>query len=186
IPASRLTRYTCSATSRPIPREWTPRRARLTTVSRWHSPNPAACVLWSPIATSVSAPSTGDSASGDRRASTSPWQSRCTARWRWASGSSKPARRTPDENRCEDEILALLREPIPMRLGMVDGKGWPIVIHVWAVFVRGVFRMAAGTTAHKANVLRANERAYFTVDTGGNYGDSRGVRGPATVQIASP
>jgi nitroimidazol reductase NimA-like FMN-containing flavoprotein (pyridoxamine 5'-phosphate oxidase superfamily) len=73
-----------------------------------------------------------------------------------------------------------------MRLGMVDGKGWPVVIHVWHVFERGVFRIATGTTSHKANVLRANERAYFTVDTGGNYGDSRGVRGPATVQIASP
>jgi nitroimidazol reductase NimA-like FMN-containing flavoprotein (pyridoxamine 5'-phosphate oxidase superfamily) len=67
-----------------------------------------------------------------------------------------------------------------MRLGMVDGKGWPVVMPVWHVFERGVFRIATGTTSHKANVLRANERAYFTVDTGGNYGDTRGVRGPAT------
>jgi hypothetical protein len=83
----------------------------------------------------------------------------------------------------EDEILALLREPIPMRLGMVDGKGWPVVVPVWHVFERGLFRIATGTTSHKANVLRANQRAYFTVDTGGNYGDTRGVRGPATVRI---
>jgi hypothetical protein len=50
-------------------------------------------------------------------------------------------------------------------------------------FERGVFRIATGTTSHKANVLRVNQRAYFTVDTGGNYGDTRGVRGPATVRI---
>jgi len=83
----------------------------------------------------------------------------------------------------EDEILALLQEPIPMRLGMVDRKGWPVVVPVWHVFERGVFRIATGTTSHKVNVLRANQRAYFTVDIGGNYGDTRGVRGPATVRI---
>jgi Pyridoxamine 5'-phosphate oxidase len=83
----------------------------------------------------------------------------------------------------EDEVLALLREPIPMRLGMIDGKGWPMVTPVWHVFERGLFRVAAGTTSHKVNVLRANQRAYFTVDTGGNYGDARGVRGRATVKI---
>jgi hypothetical protein len=83
----------------------------------------------------------------------------------------------------EDEVLALLREPIPMRLGMIDGKGWPVVTPVWHVFENGLFRVAAGTTSHKVNVLRANQRAYFTVDAGGNYGDARGVRGRATVKI---
>src|SRR5262245_56224988 len=70
-----------------------------------------------------------------------------------------------------------------MRLGIVDGKGWPVVTPVWHVYERGIFRIATGTTSHKANVLRANQRAYFTVDTGGNYGDARGVRGPATARI---
>ena len=83
----------------------------------------------------------------------------------------------------EHEILTLLQEPIPMRLGMVDGKGWPVVMPVWHVFEGGVFRVAAGQTSHKANVLRANPRAYFTVDTGGVYGDARGVRGRADVRV---
>jgi len=83
----------------------------------------------------------------------------------------------------EQEVLALLREPIPMRLGMVDGKGWPVVMPVWHVFEDGVFRVAAGRTSHKANVLRANPRAYFTIDTGGASGDTRGVRGPADVRL---
>jgi hypothetical protein len=83
----------------------------------------------------------------------------------------------------EDEVVALLREPIPMRLGMIDGKGWPVVTPVWHVFERGLFRVAAGTASHKVNVLRANQRTYFTIDTGGNYGDARGVRGRATVKI---
>jgi hypothetical protein len=83
----------------------------------------------------------------------------------------------------EDEILALLREPIPLRLGMVDGKGWPVVMPVWHVFEGGVFRVAVGKTSHKANLLRQNQRAYFTVDTGGAYGDTRGVRGRAKTRV---
>src|SRR5947208_2701401 len=76
----------------------------------------------------------------------------------------------------EQEVLALLREPIPMRLGMVDGNGWPVVMPAWHVFEDGIFRVAAGRTSHKASVLRANPRADFTIDTGGPYGDTRGVR----------
>jgi hypothetical protein len=83
----------------------------------------------------------------------------------------------------EQEILALLREPVLMRLGMVDGHGWPVVMPVWHVFEGGVFRIVAGKTSHKANVLRANQRAYFTVDTGGASGDARGVRGRANARL---
>ena len=83
----------------------------------------------------------------------------------------------------EQEILELLREPILMRLGMVDGHGWPVVMPVWHVFEGGVFRIVAGKTSHKANVLRANQRAYFTVDTGGASGDARGVRGRANARL---
>jgi len=83
----------------------------------------------------------------------------------------------------EDEVLGLLREPILMRLGMVDGKGWPVVTPVWHVFESDVFRVAAGKTSHKANVLRENQRAYFTVDTGGAHGEARGVRGRASVRV---
>lgn len=84
----------------------------------------------------------------------------------------------------KDEVESLLREPILMRLGMVDRQGWPVVVPVWHIFEDGVFRVAAGTTSHKANLLRANPRAYFTVDTGGaTYGDTRGVRGRAEVRV---
>ena len=83
----------------------------------------------------------------------------------------------------EQELLALLREPIVMRLGMVDGHGWPVVMPVWHVFEGSVFRIVAGKTSHKANVLRANQRAYFTVDTGGASGDTRGVRGRANARL---
>ena len=83
----------------------------------------------------------------------------------------------------EDEITALLAEPIPMRLGMVDGHGWPLVNPVWHVFEDGVFRIAVGKSSHKANLLRANPRAYFAVDTGAAFGEARGVRGRATVRV---
>src|SRR5215467_12163577 len=83
----------------------------------------------------------------------------------------------------EQEVLTLLREPIPMRLGMVDDKGWPLVMPVWHVYEDGVFRVAAGVSSHKANVLRKNQRAYFTVDTGGSHGDTRSVRGRANVRV---
>ena len=49
----------------------------------------------------------------------------------------------------EGEILALLKEPIPMRLSMVDGHGWPLVMPVWHVFEGDVFRVAAGKSSHK-------------------------------------
>ena len=55
----------------------------------------------------------------------------------------------------EDEVVALLREPIVMHLGMVDEKGWPVVNPVWHVFEDGVFRVVIGKTSHKAKVLRA-------------------------------
>jgi nitroimidazol reductase NimA-like FMN-containing flavoprotein (pyridoxamine 5'-phosphate oxidase superfamily) len=83
----------------------------------------------------------------------------------------------------EAEVLTLLGEPIVMHLGMVDEKGWPVVNPVWHIFENGVFRIAVGKTSHKAKVLGANRRAYFTVDRGGAPGSTRGVRGRATVQI---
>lgn len=83
----------------------------------------------------------------------------------------------------EDEVLTLLREPVPMRLGMVDAQGWPLVVPVWHLFEDGLFRVAAGTTSHKVLLLRANDRAYFTVDSGGTFGDTRGVRGRARARV---
>lgn len=83
----------------------------------------------------------------------------------------------------ESEVIALLAEPIPMRLGMVDGAGWPLVNPVWHVFEGGVFRVAVGSASHKARLLRADRRAYFTVDTGGTTGDTRGVRGRANARV---
>ena len=83
----------------------------------------------------------------------------------------------------EDEVRTLLREPIVMHLGLVDGKGWPLVNPVWHVFEDGVFRIVVGKTSHKATQLRANPRAYFAVDTGGSTGDTRGVRGRAAVRV---
>jgi hypothetical protein len=84
----------------------------------------------------------------------------------------------------EDEVITLLAEPIVMHLGMVDEKGWPVVNPVWHVFENGLFRIAIGKTSHKAKVLRANRRAYFTVDRGGAPGGStRGVRGRASVHF---
>lgn len=83
----------------------------------------------------------------------------------------------------EDEVRALLDEPIVMHLGMVDGKEWPLVNPVWHVFEDGVFRVVVGTTSHKARLLRANPRAYFAVDTGASTGDTRGVRGRAGVRV---
>jgi nitroimidazol reductase NimA-like FMN-containing flavoprotein (pyridoxamine 5'-phosphate oxidase superfamily) len=83
----------------------------------------------------------------------------------------------------EEEIRALLREPIPMRLGMVDEHGWPLVMPVWHVFESEVFRIAAGKSSHKANVLRASQRAYFTIDTGADAEATRGVRGRAQARV---
>jgi hypothetical protein len=84
----------------------------------------------------------------------------------------------------EDEVVALLAEPIVMHLGMVDEKGWPVVNPVWHVFEDGVFRLAIGKTSYKAKALRANRRAYFSVDRGGAPGgNTRGVRGRASVRI---
>ena len=82
----------------------------------------------------------------------------------------------------EAEVLTLLGEPIPMRIGMLD-HGWPLVHPVWHVFEDGVFRLVVGKTSHKAKVLRAEPRAYFTVDTGAGGGNVRGARGRATVRI---
>ena len=82
----------------------------------------------------------------------------------------------------EDEVRALLAEPIAMHLGMVDAKGWPVVNPVWHVFEDAVFRLVVGKTSHKANVLREHPRAYFAVDTGAT-GNVRGVRGRAGVRV---
>jgi nitroimidazol reductase NimA-like FMN-containing flavoprotein (pyridoxamine 5'-phosphate oxidase superfamily) len=79
----------------------------------------------------------------------------------------------------EDQLLALFTQPVVMHLGIVDGKGWPVVNPVWFVYEHGVFRLVIGRTSHKAKVLRANPRAYFCVDTAGE--DTRGVRGRARV-----
>ncbi len=83
----------------------------------------------------------------------------------------------------EDEVVALLREPIPMRLGMVDGKGWPVVQPVWHLFEDGVFRLVVGKASRKAKLLRADPRAYFTVDTASATGSARGVRGRTQARV---
>jgi hypothetical protein len=83
----------------------------------------------------------------------------------------------------ETEVLTLLREPIVMHLGLVDGKGWPLVNPVWHVFEGGVFRLIVGTDSAKATRLRADRRAYFAVDTGASSGSARGVRGRATAHV---
>jgi nitroimidazol reductase NimA-like FMN-containing flavoprotein (pyridoxamine 5'-phosphate oxidase superfamily) len=82
----------------------------------------------------------------------------------------------------EDEVVALLAEPIFVRLGMVDESGWPLVHPVWHLFDGGVFRLVVAKASRKAKVLRANPRAYFTVDTGSG-AQARGVRGRATVRV---
>jgi hypothetical protein len=83
----------------------------------------------------------------------------------------------------EAEVVALLAEPIVMRLGMIDATGWPLVHPIWHVFEGGVFRLVVSKTSRKANLLRATPRAYFTVDTGTAAGNARGVRGRATVRV---
>lgn len=83
----------------------------------------------------------------------------------------------------EDEVRALLREPIVMHLGLVDGKGWPLVNPVWHLFEEGVFRVVVGKDSRKATTLRANPRAYFAVDISAPGGDTRGVRGRAAVRV---
>jgi nitroimidazol reductase NimA-like FMN-containing flavoprotein (pyridoxamine 5'-phosphate oxidase superfamily) len=82
----------------------------------------------------------------------------------------------------EAEVRGLLAEPLLMRLGMVDADGWPLVHPVWHVFEGERFRVAVARRSHKATVLRASRRAYFTVDTDAE-GESRGVRGRADVQV---
>jgi len=82
----------------------------------------------------------------------------------------------------EDEVRALLAEPIPMHLGIVDTTGWPVVNPVWHVFEDDVFRLVVGKASHKAKLLRDLPRAYFAVDTGAT-GDVRGVRGRASARV---
>lgn len=83
----------------------------------------------------------------------------------------------------EEEIVALLREPLVLHLGVVDGKGWPLVHPVWHVFEDGVFRLGVTKTSVKAQRLRAEQRAYFVVDTGAGPGGARGVRGRASARV---
>jgi nitroimidazol reductase NimA-like FMN-containing flavoprotein (pyridoxamine 5'-phosphate oxidase superfamily) len=82
----------------------------------------------------------------------------------------------------EEEIVALLQEPLVLRLGVVDAHGWPLVHPVWHLFEDGVFRLGVTKRSVKAQRLRAEQRAYFTVDTTGPDG-ARGVRGRAGARV---
>jgi hypothetical protein len=82
----------------------------------------------------------------------------------------------------ESEVVALLGEPVLLRLGVVDEDGWPLVHPVWHVFEDGVIRLVVDTNSVKARVLRATPRAYFTVDTAEG-GRARGVRGRARARV---
>lgn len=82
----------------------------------------------------------------------------------------------------EDEVVALLAEPLLMRLGVIDKGGWPLVHPVWHVFEGGIFRLLVEKASVKARVLRATPRAYFTVDTASG-GQARGVRGRASARV---
>lgn len=83
----------------------------------------------------------------------------------------------------ETDVRALLAERLVMHLGMAEGTGWPLVNPVWHVFEDEVFRIVVGKTSRKATVLRANPRAYFSVDRGSVIGQTRGVRGRARVRV---
>ena len=58
----------------------------------------------------------------------------------------------------EQEILALLRGPILMRLGMVDGHGWPVVMPVWHVFEGGIFNSSLDGNVRRAIDLHEGEK----------------------------
>lgn len=83
----------------------------------------------------------------------------------------------------EEEVVRLLAEPIPMRVGMVDAEGWPLVHPVWHLFEDDLFRVAVGKGSRKAAVLRATPRAYFDIDVVDAGGGVRGVRGRANVRV---
>ncbi len=83
----------------------------------------------------------------------------------------------------EKETLEFLREPLLLRIGMVDADGYPMVHPVWFVYEDEKFLIVSERSSKKAGVAKKNGRVYFVVDKVTEETGSCGVRGKADARI---
>lgn len=83
----------------------------------------------------------------------------------------------------EEEVHLFLERPHLLRLGVVDGDGYPVIYPLWHVFHDGAFWMTTARDSRKVRLLRENPHVYFTVDIGDAGRAPRGVRGRAKAQV---
>lgn len=76
-----------------------------------------------------------------------------------------------------DELDAFLTEERVVRLATVDEEGWPAVAPLWFVWWEGALWVWSLTRAKRTRRLHEGTRCGFTVDTGREYGQLRGVTG---------
>lgn len=76
-----------------------------------------------------------------------------------------------------DELDVFLGEERTLRLATVDEDGWPAVVPLWFVWWDGAVWIWNLTRAKRTERLHAGTRCAFTVDTGHDYGELRGVTG---------
>lgn len=90
----------------------------------------------------------------------------------------------------QDERESFLAQSRTLRLGTVDGRGWPIVTPVWYVWHEGAFWVWSLRGALRTDRLVGGGRASVTVDDGDAYETLRGaiarVRAQAVEFVDAP
>lgn len=82
-----------------------------------------------------------------------------------------------------EELDAFLHEQRTLRLATVDEDGWPAVVPVWFLWHDGVIWIYNLDRAKRTPRLEAGTNVAFTVDTGSEYLELRGVAGRLDYEI---
>jgi nitroimidazol reductase NimA-like FMN-containing flavoprotein (pyridoxamine 5'-phosphate oxidase superfamily) len=83
----------------------------------------------------------------------------------------------------EKETLEFLREPLLLRLGMIDADGYPIVQPVWFIYEDEKFLIVSERKSKKVDVIKNNGSVYFVIDRISDETGPCGVRGKGDARI---
>ena len=77
----------------------------------------------------------------------------------------------------------LQNERLLMRIGIVDGGGYPLVHPVWFIYENEKLLLVSERNSAKVKILSRNNKVYFVIDTVTKENGPSGVRGRGVAKI---
>lgn len=64
----------------------------------------------------------------------------------------------------KEEMERFLKEPLIMRLAVIDSDNYPLVHPVWYIYRDGELFVLSNKESKKVKIIRNNKKVYFTID----------------------